>query len=58
MPTAILISQESDVTAGALKVNDAYDLKFRRRSSGDYEVIVFMKVQFFHWNWYTYMDCL
>ena len=27
MPTATLISQESDITAGALKVNDAYDLK-------------------------------
>lgn len=47
MPTATLINQESDITAGALKVNDAYDLKFRKRSTGDYEVIVFMKLQFF-----------
>lgn len=47
MPSATLIHQESDITAGALKVNDAYDLKFRRKVSGDYEVIVFMKIQFF-----------
>ena len=47
MPTATLIAQETDITAGALKVNDAYDLKFRRRSTGDYEIIVYMKLQFF-----------
>ena len=50
MPSATLITQESDITAGALKVNDAYDLKFRKRSTGDYEVIVFMKLQFFFEN--------
>lgn len=40
--TVTLIKQESDITAGALKVNDAYDLKFRCRSTGNYEVITFM----------------
>ncbi|ARU54600.1 hypothetical protein OLMES_0497 [Oleiphilus messinensis] len=47
MPIGRLIHQESDITAGELKVNDAYDIKLRHLPSGDYELIIHMKLQFF-----------
>lgn len=42
-----LVHSETDITAGILKVNDAYDLRLYKLRSGDYDLIVFMKVQFF-----------
>ena len=47
MPTKKLIHSEKDITAGSLKVNDAYDIRLYELSSGDYELEVFMKIQFF-----------
>ncbi len=47
MPTKKLIHSEKDITAGTLKVNDAFDIRLYEISSGDYELEVFMKVQFF-----------
>jgi hypothetical protein len=46
MPTKSLIHSEKDITAGTLKVNDAFDIRLYELSSGDYELEVFMKVQF------------
>jgi len=46
LPPGIL-AEEEDVTAGALSVNDAYDLKLSRTASGDYDLLCFMKLQFF-----------
>lgn len=45
-----LLAEEDDVTAGSLRVNDAYDLKLKRLSTGDYELLCFMKLQFFFEN--------
>jgi len=45
--TPAVVAQERDVTAGPLRVNDAYNLKLSRTSSGDYELLCFMKIQFF-----------
>ena len=45
-----LIEKEGDVTAGALDVNDAYDLALLRQPDGDYNLRLFMKVQFFFEN--------
>ncbi len=42
-----LIAHEGDVTAGALSVNDAYDLTLYELPNGDYELVLFMKLQFF-----------
>lgn len=42
-----VLAEESDVTAGALRVNDAYDLKLSRLPTGGYELLCFMKLQFF-----------
>jgi hypothetical protein len=42
-----LVSEEGDVTAGALKTNDAYDLKLWEMPDGSYELVLFMKLQFF-----------
>jgi peptidoglycan hydrolase-like protein with peptidoglycan-binding domain len=42
-----LLVSEGDVTAGALVVNDAYDLSLYELSDGNYELALFMKVQFF-----------
>lgn len=54
LPTATvvpaLLAEEDDVTAGSLRVNDAYDLKLKRLSTGDYELLCFMKLQFFFEN--------
>jgi hypothetical protein len=37
-------------TAGALKANDAYDLKLWEMPDGSYEWVLFMKLQFFFEN--------
>jgi hypothetical protein len=42
-----LITQERDVTGGVLKINDAYDLFLIQKQNGNYELRLFMKVQFF-----------
>jgi len=42
-----LIAKEGDVTAGDLKVNDAYDLYIVQTTDDNYILIVFMKLQFF-----------
>ena len=47
MASGTLIAQETDITAGPLKVNDAYDLKLYKNSNVEYELIIFMKLQFF-----------
>lgn len=48
MPT--LIHEEKNITAGALKVSSAYDLRLVHLASSDYKVVVFMKIQFFFEN--------
>lgn len=45
--TEKLIESETDVTAGSLKVNDAYDLALFQRSNGQYILSLHMKLQFF-----------
>lgn len=47
MPTKELILSEKNITSGSLKVNDAFDLRLYKLVSGNYELEVFMKVQFF-----------
>jgi hypothetical protein len=42
-----LLVSEGDVTAGALVVNDAYDLALYEMSDGNYDLDLFMKIQFF-----------
>jgi len=42
-----MIATEADVTAGELKVNDAYDLTLLKKPDGNYELQLFMKIQFF-----------
>lgn len=42
-----MIATEADVTAGELKVNDAYDLTLLKNPDGNYELQLFMKLQFF-----------
>jgi len=42
-----LVHTEKDITAGLLMVEDAYDLRLYKLTSGDYEIVVFMKLQFF-----------
>jgi hypothetical protein len=39
--------EEGDVTAGALSANDAYDLKLWEMPDGSYDLVLFMKLQFF-----------
>jgi len=41
-----LIAKEKDVTSGSLKANDAYDIYLAKETSGDYILIIFMKLQF------------
>lgn len=43
----VLVAHEGDVTAGALSVNNAYDLKLWRMPDGSYDLVIFMKLQFF-----------
>ncbi len=47
MSTKELIHSEKGITAGALKVDDAFDIRLYKLASGDYELEVFMKLQFF-----------
>ena len=47
MTTRKLVHSENDIKAGILKVEDAYDLKLYLLPSGHYELVVFMKLQFF-----------
>ena len=42
-----LIASERDITAGTLQINDAYDLSLVRLQNGNYEMRLFMKLQFF-----------
>lgn len=46
-PGENLIAQERDVTGGALKISDAYDLFLIQDANGDYELRLFMKLQFY-----------
>lgn len=46
-PGETLIAQERDITGGALKISDAYDLLLIQKTNGDYELRLFMKLQFF-----------
>jgi len=41
------VASEGDVTAGALSANDAYDLELWKLPNGDFELVIFMKIQFF-----------
>lgn len=41
-----LVHSETDITAGILKVKDAYDLRLYKLPSGNYELIVFMRLHF------------
>jgi hypothetical protein len=43
----VKVAAESNVTAGALKVNDAYDLELLQLPNRDLELVLFMKIQFF-----------
>ncbi len=45
-----LIAHESDITSGELQINDAYDLYLAKLTSGNYRLVVFMKLQFFFEN--------
>lgn len=45
--TPVKLAFESDVTAGDLSANDAYDLTLWRMPNGDLELEIFMKLQFF-----------
>jgi len=42
-----LVHSENDIKAGLLKIEDAYDLRLYKLPSGDYELIAFMKIQFY-----------
>lgn len=46
-PGEKIITSESDVTGGVLKVNDAFDLFLVELPAGNYELRLFMKLQFF-----------
>ena len=47
MPIKELIHSEKNITAGVLKVTDAFDIRLYKLTSGNYELEVFMKIQFF-----------
>jgi hypothetical protein len=48
VPTrARVVASEGDITAGALRANDAYDLTLYQMPDGSYELVLFMKLQFF-----------
>ena len=47
---ATLIHEEKRITAGDLKITSAYDLKLIHLATGDYKVVIFMKLQFFFKN--------
>lgn len=46
-PEPKLVAKETDVTAGELKVNDAYDLSLYQLPDGNYRLDLSMKLQFF-----------
>lgn len=53
----VLLAREGNVTAGVFEVNDAFDLTLYQMPDGHFEVVVFMKLQFFfrkgtggHWT--------
>jgi len=45
-----VITSESNITAGELKVNNAYDLTLLKNPDGNYELQLYMKLQFFFKN--------
>jgi hypothetical protein len=47
LPSPVLLVSERGITAGALQVNDAYDLSLYRMPDGHFELVLFMKLQFF-----------
>lgn len=46
-PGEKIIQKEGSITGGGLKVSDAYDLILVQKSSSEYELRLFMKLQFF-----------
>lgn len=50
MPSPTLIRQQSNILSGPLWFGDGFDLSLVKRSTGDYELVVFMKLQFFFEN--------
>lgn len=46
-PGETVIAQEDGITGGILRINDAFDLLLILTSNGDYELRLFMKLQFF-----------
>lgn len=46
-PRPIKLAAEGDITSGALRANDAYDLELWKYPNGDIALVLFMKVQFF-----------
>ena len=47
LPDEKIIAYEEDVTAGDLKVNDAYDLALVEQKNGNYQLQLLMRLQFF-----------
>lgn len=45
-----LIVRQTNITSGELKISNAYDLYLVKLASGNYRLIMFMKVQFFFEN--------
>jgi hypothetical protein len=43
----VLLAREGNITAGVFEVNDAFDLTLYQMPDGHFEVVVFMKLQFF-----------
>jgi hypothetical protein len=53
----VVLAREGNITAGVFEVNDAFDLTLYQMPDGHFEVVVFMKLQFFfksgpggHWT--------
>ena len=46
-PGEKIIEQESGITGGVLKINDAFDLSLVQLINGNYELRLFMKLQFY-----------
>ena len=46
-PGEILIESEAGITGGVLQVNDAFDLYLVKLPNGNFELRIFMKLQFF-----------
>ena len=43
----VVVAREPAVAAGSLRVRNAYDLALYRMPDASYEVVIFMKLQFF-----------